>query len=139
MVAAWEANEPDTADKSVGELLSDLSDELRRLAHAETRLALTEARRKARRAGKGVGVLVAAGALGLGGLGALIASAALALAQVLPSWLAALLVGAGVLCVAGMAALVGGMSLRRALPPVPQEAISSIRDDVATIRKGARR
>jgi hypothetical protein len=78
MVSAWEAGgEPHSTDRSVGELLSDLSDELRRLAHAEVRLALVQTRRKARRAVVGVGALVAARILGLGGFGVLIASAIL--------------------------------------------------------------
>jgi hypothetical protein len=140
MVSAWEAGgEPDSTDRSVGELLSDLSDELRRLAHAEVRLALVQTRRKARRAVVGVGALVAAGILGLGGFGVLIASAVLGLAHVLPAWLAALLVGAGLFLLAGMIALFGRMALRRAVPPTPQWAIDSVRDDVETIRKGMRR
>ncbi|HVV20484.1 MAG TPA: phage holin family protein [Pseudonocardiaceae bacterium] len=136
MVAAWEAGQQ---DKSVGELLADLSDELRRLAHAEVRLAVTEAKRKARRASMGAAAFGVAAVLGLGALGVLIASATLALQQVLPGWLAALLVGVGVLLLAGMCALVGGVALKRAMPPVPQWTINSVRDDVETIRKGVHR
>jgi hypothetical protein len=139
MVAAWEAGRKPDGEKSVGELFADLSEELRRLAHAEVRLAMAEAKRKANRAGKGAAALGAAGALGLGGLGVLLASATLALAQVLQGWLAALLVGVGVLLLAGMAALVGRSALRRALPPLPEWTVGSVREDIETIAKGARR
>jgi hypothetical protein len=61
------------------------------------------------------------------------------LALVWPAWLAALVIGGGALVLAGMAAVVGRSSLRRSLPPVPQWAISSVREDIDTIRKGARR
>jgi hypothetical protein len=139
MVAAWEAGSKPNADKSVSELLTDLSGELRRLAHAEVKLAMVEARRKARRAGRGAGALGAAALLGLIGLCVLVASAVLALALVLPGWLAALLVGGAALVLAGLAALFGRAFLRRALPPVPQWALTSVREDIETIRKGAHR
>jgi hypothetical protein len=139
MASAWEAGSKPIQDRSVGELLTDLSDELRRLARAEVQLAMTEGRRKAKRAGRGVGALGAAAVLGLIGLCVLVVSAVLALALVLPGWLAALIVGVGAVLLAGMAALFGRGSLRRALPPVPQWAMSSVREDIDTIRKGVHR
>jgi hypothetical protein len=143
MVAAWEAGSRPAGrqakDKSVAELLADLSGELRRLAHAELRLAMIEARRKAKRAGRGAGALGAAAVLGLIGLCVLVTSAVLALALVVPGWLAALLVGGAAMVLAGMAALFGRGSLRRALPPVPEWALSSVRTDIETIRKGVHR
>jgi uncharacterized membrane protein len=137
MVAAWEANRD--VDRSVSELLGDLSEELRRLANAEVRLAVTEVRRKAKRAGVGVGALGASAVFGVIGLVTLVACAVLALALVLPAWLAALVVGAALLLVAGFAALVGRVELRRAIPPVPQWTIGSVKDDVEAIKKGVHR
>jgi hypothetical protein len=138
MVSAWEAGSKPDAEKSVGELFADLSDELRRLARAEVRLAMTEARRKAKRATLGAAALGAAAVLGVGALGVLLACATMALAHVVPDWLAALLIGVGVLLVAGMSALAGRSALRRALPPVPEGAVGSVREDIETIAKGAR-
>jgi hypothetical protein len=74
---------------------------------------------------------------GLGGVGALVACAVAALALVLPIWLAALLTAVGVLGLAGTLALVGRFVLRRAFPLIPQWTISSVREDIQTIRKGA--
>jgi predicted phage tail protein len=140
MVAAWEAgSRRDSRDKSVSELLADLSDELRRLAQAEVKLAIVEAKRKAKRAGVGAGSFGAAALFAVIGLCVLVAAAVLALALVWPAWLAALVIGGGALVLAGLAAMVGRSSLRRSLPPVPQWAISSVREDIDTIRKGAHR
>lgn len=140
MVAAWEAGSETTTDprdKPIAELLSDLSEELRRLARAEVKLALTEAKRKAKRAGVGAGSFGAAAVFGFIGLCALVTAAILALALVWPGWLAALVVGGAVLVIAGLAAMVGRSSMKRAMPPVPQWAITSVRDDIETIKRGA--
>lgn len=135
---AWEAG-PSDHDKSVNELLVDLSGELRRLAHAEVRLAVTELRRKGKRAGLGAGSFGAAAVTGLIGGGVLAAAAVLALDIVLPAWLAALIVGVALVALAGLAALVGRTALRRAMPLLPRWAITSVEDDVRTIVKEVRR
>lgn len=141
MVAAWEAGSEaattDPRDKPIAELLSDLSEELRRLARAEIKLAMTEAKRKAKRAGVGAGGFGAAAMFGFLGTCALVATAILALALVWPAWLAAIVVAGVLLVIAGMAAMVGRSSMKRALPPVPQWAITSVRDDIETIKRGA--
>jgi Putative Actinobacterial Holin-X, holin superfamily III len=140
MVAAWEAgSEPavDPRDKPIAELLSDLSDDLRRLARAEIKLAMTEAKRKAKRAGVGAGSFGAAAMFGFIGLCVLVTTAILALSLVWPAWLAALVMAGVVLLIAGVAAGVGRSAMKRALPPVPQWAITSVRDDIETIKRGA--
>jgi heme A synthase len=73
------------------------------------------------------------------GLCVLVAAAVLALALVWPAWLAALVIGGAALVLAGLAAMFGRSALRRSLPPVPLWAISSVRQDIDTIKKGARR
>jgi len=115
-----------------------LSEQVQRLVRAETRLATIELRRKGKRAGLGAAALGVSGAIALLGGGALVACAIVALALVLPLWLAALLVGAAVLLCAGMTALVGVLALRRALPPAPTWAMASAKEDVRTIAKGVR-
>jgi putative superfamily III holin-X len=136
VMIAWEAGrEPDPA-RPTGELLGDLAEELRRLARAEVQLAMTETRRKAKRMGMAAAAVGTAAVLGLGAVGALVASAVAALALVLPVWLAALLTAVGVLGLAGAMALVGRFALRHALPIIPQWTLSSVREDVETIRKG---
>lgn len=131
--------DPQAADeRSTSELVAELSHQLSRLARAEAKLALTELRRKSRRAALGGALLGGAGALALMGAAVLVACAVLALALVLPAWLAALLVGVAALLVAGMSGLAGRAALRRAVPPVEWVA-SSVKEDVEIIRQGAHR
>jgi hypothetical protein len=128
-----------SADASVAELIRRASDDVSRLVRDELQLARVELTTKARNAGVGAGLIGAGVGLAWYGVGVLIAAAVLGLAVVLPAWLAALLVGVVLLLVAGTTALVGRGRLQRAVPPVPVEAMNSVRADVDRIKAGARR
>lgn len=123
-------------ERSVGELVSDLTDELKRLVRDELRLAVFELQRKGKRMGLGVGLFGAAGILALFGAGSLITAVILALALVIPAWLAAVVTGAGLLIAAGLAALAGRKEVEHASPPVPEEALEGVRKDVETVKQG---
>ena len=69
----------------------------------------------------------------------LIATAILALALVLDAWLAALIVGVVLMAVAGVAAVLGKNRVAEAAPPVPSDAIASVKQDVAAVKEGAHR
>jgi hypothetical protein len=58
---------------------------------------------------------------------------------VLPDWLAALIVAVVLFAVAGVLALVGKKDVAKGSPPVPTEAISSVKTDIATVKESARR
>lgn len=131
-----EAHQKPAEERSVAELVSDLADELKRLVRDELRLAVFELQRKGKRMGLGAGLLGAAGILALFGAGALIAAVILALALVLPAWLAAVVTGGGLLIAAGVAALIGRKEVERARPPVPEEAMEGVRKDVDTVKQG---
>lgn len=133
-----EMNRKPAADRSVGELVSELTDEVKRLVRDEIRLAVFELQRKGKKLGFGAGLFGAAGMFALFGAGTLVAAAVLALALVVPGWLAALIIAAALFVVAGFAALVGRKEVRQGAPPVPEEAISSVREDVDTVKQGAR-
>ncbi|MEV6909198.1 phage holin family protein [Amycolatopsis sp. NPDC051071] len=45
-------------------------------------------------------------------------------------------VGAGLFGVAGVLALVGKKQVQRGIPPVPEEAVSSVKTDIATVKEG---
>ncbi len=89
-------------DRSLGELFGDLAGQTGTLVREEVALAKAELTQTATQAGKDIGVLVIGGAVAYAGLLALLAAVILALATVLPAWLAALIVG---LVVAGVGAL----------------------------------
>ncbi|SEQ37900.1 phage holin family protein [Microlunatus flavus] len=129
----------DPADKSVGELIRSMSEDLSALVRDEIRLAQAEVGQKAKKAGIGIGALGGAGVVALYGLGVLIAAAVLALAGPLPAWLAALIVAVVLFVVAGVAALVGKKQLSQAAPPVPTETIASVKTDVAEIKESIRK
>jgi hypothetical protein len=73
------------------------------------------------------------------GLGCLIACVIIAISGVLAAWLAALIVGAALLAVAGIAALMGKRRVQEATPPVPKEAVGSVKTDVEHIKERAQR
>lgn len=119
--------------QSTTALIQQASEQFSRLVRAEAQLAKAELSDKGRRAGKGATVLAAAAVTALLGAAALVAAAILLLAQHLPAWVAALVVAAVLLAAAGLAAFVGVRKIRRAMPPLPQETLDSVKSDVGTI------
>ncbi|WP_370948912.1 phage holin family protein [Amycolatopsis sp. cg5] len=133
-----EARKRPPEERSLGELVSDLSDELKRLVRDELRLGMFELQRKGKRMGLGAGLFGVAGLMALFGAATLVAAAVLALALVVPGWLAAVIIGVALLLIAGIAALVGKKEVQQAVPPLPEEAIEGVRDDVDTVKQGVR-
>lgn len=128
-----------TREPSAGELVKQLSEHVSVLVRDELKLAQVEMTRKGKQAGAGVGLLGGGGLVALYGLGCLIACVVIALSGVVAAWLAALIVGVALLAVAGAAALMGKGRLQRATPPVPKEAVGSVKTDVDVIKERARR
>ncbi|NKY52723.1 phage holin family protein [Nocardia vermiculata] len=127
----------DTA--SVAELVGTTAEQLSRLVREEAKLAAAEAQGKAKRLGAGAGLVAVAAVLALLAAGALVAAAIAALAQVLPVWAAALVVVGGLVLIAALVGLLGWMSIRRATPPIPEQAAASLRQDMAVIKNRSRR
>jgi hypothetical protein len=130
---------PDPANASTGELISQLTDQLSRLVRDEARLAQAEVTQKAKKLGVGAGLFGGAGLMGFFGLAVLIAAAVLGLAELLPGWLAALIVAVVLFAVAGVLALVGKKDVEQASPPLPTQAIAGVQADVATVKQGLSR
>jgi membrane protein len=126
-------------DRSVAQLVNEASEQVSRLVRDEMRLAVEELRQKGKHAGAGAGLLGGAGVLAFYGGAVLIASAILALSLVLDPWLAALLVGAVLLLFAGVAGVVGKKQVQSAAPPVPQQAVASVKSDIEAIKEGMHR
>ena len=127
------------AHHSVGELVAQATEQLSRLVRQELSLAKEELAEKGRRAGRGGGLLGAAGAFAYAGLLALAGTATAALSLTLPVWASALIVAAVLFLVAGVLAATGRSQLRRAVPPTPEETLGSVRADVEEIRERAHR
>jgi hypothetical protein len=127
------------SDRSTADLVRLLSEQVAVLVRDELKLAQLEMTRKGKRAGAGVGMLGSGGLVALYGVGCLLAAAIIAIAGAVAAWLAALIVGAALLAMAAAVALLGRSQLKKASPPVPQEAVGSIQTDVEEIRERARR
>ena len=134
--AKQQAEQP--GDPSTGELVARLSEQVSRLVRTELRLAQLELADKGKRAGIGVALFGGGGLLALYGVGAIVAGLVLLLALALPAWAAALIVGGVLLAVAGVLALRGRTQVRQATPPVPKQALDSVKADVAVVKERAR-
>jgi putative superfamily III holin-X len=116
------------AERSLGELFSELARDTSTLVSQEITLAKIEMTQKASRVGKDVGFLAAGGAVAYAGLLAILAGIIVLLGQVIPIWLSALLVG---LVVAG----VGYFLVRKGLYALkredlaPRQTIETLKED----------
>jgi membrane protein len=126
-------------ERPVGQLVSDMTDHITRLVRDEMRLAVAELQRKGKHLGVGAGVFGGAGVLAFYGGALLVAALILGLAIQLPPWLAALIVGAALLLMAGVLALVGKKQVQRVGPLIPEEAATSVKTDIQTIKEGMHR
>ncbi|MBN6052042.1 phage holin family protein [Nonomuraea sp. RK-328] len=120
-------------------LVNDLSDQVTRLVKDELRLARLELTEKGRHAGFGAGLFGAAGMLAFLGCAALVAAVALLLALVMPAWAATAVVAGALFVIAGVVGLIGRKQVDRATPPVPSEAIESVRTDIDVVKGKVRR
>jgi hypothetical protein len=131
--------QPSVHEYSTGDLVKLLSEQVSVLAHDELKHAQLEMTRKGKQAGVGAGMLGGGGLIALYGVGCLIACAIIAISGVMSAWLAALIVGAALLAVAAVSALLGKGRLQKSAPPVPGQAVASIKTDVNVVRERARR
>jgi MFS family permease len=117
-------------EASAAELLKQLSEQTSRLVHQEVELAKAELAIKGKRAGIGAGMFGGAGLLGLYAVGALVAAVIAVLATALATWLAALIVAVVLGAAAGVVALTGKKKVQEAMPPVPEDSVESVKEDV---------
>jgi hypothetical protein len=128
------ATEQRIDEQSLAELLRRLSEQSSRLAHQEVELAKAEMTVKARQLGIGAGAFGGAAIVALFALGALVATAILALATAMNAWLAALIVAVVLGAVAGALALAGRERVAAGTPPAPERAIDSTKHDIQTAK-----
>lgn len=122
------------AEPTTAELITRLSEQTSRLVRDELKLAQVELTAKAKQGGIGAGFLGAGGVLALFGFGALIATAILALALVLPAWAAALIVTAVLFIAAAIAAVMGKKKVED-LSPAPERTIKNVNRDIAEVKE----
>ncbi|MDQ4070231.1 MAG: phage holin family protein [Actinomycetota bacterium] len=118
-----------TEDRSLSELLSDVTNELGNLFRKEVELARIETSEQVSRAAKAGGMLGAAAVIGFLDLILFSFAAAWALAEVVPEGVAFLIVGVVFAVVAGALAMAGKKRLAT-VNPVPDQTIETVKQDV---------
>ena len=124
-------------EPTIGELMSRISDQTSQLVRDEIRLAQAETSEKVKHGVMGVAGFGVAGVLALYGVGLLLTTAVLGLAEALPAWLAALIVTVLVLAGAAVAAVIGKKEVAEVAPVAPEKAVAGVKEDVATLKGGS--
>src|ERR1700749_105230 len=119
-----------TQEQSTGELVKLVAEQVSVLVRDELKLAQLEMSGKAKQPGKSAGMLGGGGVVPLSGVPCLIACVIIAISHSLQPWLAALIVGAALLAAAAVLAALGRGHIRKATPPMPTEAVGSVKSDV---------
>jgi uncharacterized membrane protein YqjE len=127
-------DQADLRERPFGELLKQLSEETTRLVHQEIELAKAELTQKGKQAGMGAGLFGGAGAIGFLALAALTTCFILALDAAMPAWLAALIVAVVYGVIAAVLAMQGRNRIRQAVPPVPEQTIETVKEDVEWVK-----
>ncbi len=125
-------------DRPTGELLKELSDHTTTLVKQELDLAKAELAEKGKQAGMGAGMFGGAGLFGVGAFAAVTACVIAALATGMDVWLAALIVAVVYAAVAGVMAITGKKKVQEAVPPVPEQAKDSVKEDMEWAKTRAR-
>lgn len=121
-------------ERSLGALFSDLSQEMQRLIRDEIALFKGEMSQKISTGFKAVSFLAIGGIVLFAGLLALISTVILALAAVMPGWVAALIVSAVVLGT-GYFLLQRGLTDLRETDFSPRETLSTLKGDKEWLKK----
>ena len=125
-------------DRPTGELLKELSEQSTTLIKQEVDLAKAELQQKGKQAGMGAGMFGGAGLFGIGAFAAVTTALIAGLATAMDTWLAALIVAVVYGAVAGVLAMQGKNKVQEAAPPVPEEAMESVKEDVEWAKTRAR-
>jgi uncharacterized membrane protein YqjE len=125
--------EPQQSERSLGEIVSDVSEDLSTLIKKELELARTELKQEVSKAGKGAGMLGGAGVAGL----LTLVFVSLTLMFLLDNWmpleLAALIVTVIWAIIGAILAARGRSELRRSNPQLPQTQ-QTLKEDAAWAR-----
>jgi hypothetical protein len=120
-------------ERSLGDLFSELASETSTLVRQEVALAQTELTQKATKVGKNVGFLVVGGAVGYAALLAIIAAVIIGLANFIPAWASALIVGAVVGIVAYLL-ISSALAALKKTDLTPRETVETLKEDAQWLK-----
>ena len=126
----------DTTDgkKSVFALIGELPGLITTLIRDEIEQLKRELVTRLKSAGIGIALFAGAAVFLYFAAFPLLAAAVLGLGEALPLWLSALIIGAFLLIIAVVLVLIGVSRLKKGVPPVPKEAVDSVKDDVKAFK-----
>jgi len=115
-------------DRSLGELLGDLTQDITKLVRQELTLARAEMANKAGNIGKQLGLLAIGGALAYSGVLAIVAALVIIVAMLgLPYWASALIVGVVVAAIGGLL-VKKGLDAIRGQDLVPRQTLETLKE-----------
>lgn len=120
-------------ERSLGELFSELASETGTLVRQEVALAQVELTKKAADVGKNVGYLVVGGAVGYAAALALIAALIIGLANFIPAWAAALVVG-GIVGVIAFMMISSALAALKKTDLAPRETVETLKEDAQWLK-----
>ncbi len=120
-------------ERSLGDLFSELATETSTLVRQEVALAQTELTQKAASVGKNVGFLVVGGAVGYAALLAVLAAAVIGLANFVPAWASALIVGV-VVAIAAFLLISSALKSLKETELTPRETVKSLKEDAEWLK-----
>jgi hypothetical protein len=123
--------DPELRDRSIPELLRDLSDQTATLVRQEMQLARVELTEKAKPVGASAVSFGGTALFGLGAFGAATTFVIAALAMVVATWAAALIVAVVYGLIAFVLVQNGKRTLRDAAPPLIPQTTQTIKEDIA--------
>jgi uncharacterized membrane protein YqjE len=129
--------EQHNGERPVGDLVKEATEQAQTLVRQELELAKAELGEKGKKAGIGAGMFGGAGLFGLFAFAALTAAFIGAVDLAVPFWAAALIVAAVYGAIAGALALTGKNKVQEATPPVPEQAVDNVKEDVAWTKQRA--
>jgi hypothetical protein len=124
----------DLRERPIGELMKELASQTSVLVRQELDLAKAEMAQKGKQAGLGVGIFGGAGIVAFLALVALTVCFVAALATGMKVWLAALIVAVVYAAIAGALAFVGRSRVKEAPPPVPEQTVETVKEDVEWLK-----
>jgi hypothetical protein len=131
---AFSGSAEELKERPTTELIKALSQQTSELIRKEIELAKAELAEKGKTYGAGAGMFGGAGLLALLATGTFTTCLVAALATGMPTWLAALIVTVVYGVFATGLALVGKEKTDEASPPVPEQTIESVKEDVEWVK-----
>ncbi len=119
--------------RSIADVLQDIVANVQEIVRAEVRLAKTEVKEEASKAGRAAGMLAGGAVAGIYAVGLLLLTILFALARVMPLWLAALILFA-LLGIATAILLSAGKKRFQRVHAAPEKTIETMKENVEWVK-----